>query len=155
MQRGGLRAVRFDAERIETRGEPASLVQRIWYPLNASPQATVSDAGTLAYVAGVFSTTLSNNVEPTRTLAWVDRSGVEQPIPGAPPRGYVLPRISPDGQRVALDVRDRENDIWVFDFVRSTLQQVTFDPAGQQSTADARVTRILFSSIAGETPTCS
>ena len=30
------------------------------------------------------------------------------------------PRISPDGTRVALDVRDQENDIWIWGLNRDT-----------------------------------
>jgi hypothetical protein len=44
---------------------------------------------------------------------WVDRKGHEDPISAAPPRAYLYPRLSPDGTRVALDIRDQENDIWI------------------------------------------
>ena len=40
----------------------------------------------------------------------------------------MYPRISPDGGQVALDVRDQQNDIWVWDFARETLTRLTFDP---------------------------
>jgi Tol biopolymer transport system component len=41
------------------------------------------------------------------------------------PRGYQYPRLSPDGRRVALDLRDRLNDVWYWDLDRSTLTKVT------------------------------
>jgi len=44
----------------------------------------------------------------------VNRDGREEPIP-APPRAYSLPRLSPDGTKVALEVRDQDTDIWVLD----------------------------------------
>lgn len=34
-----------------------------------------------------------------------------------------------DGTRVALDVRDQEDDIWIWDFARETLTRLTFDPS--------------------------
>ncbi len=44
--------------------------------------------------------------------------------------GVVLgpPRLSPDGSRVALDIRDDQNDIWVWDLARHSLSMVTKDP---------------------------
>jgi serine/threonine-protein kinase len=60
----------------------------------------------------------------------VDRRGGEYPI-AAPARQYTYPRISPDGTRLVLDVRDGgPADIWVWDFTRSTLSRLTQDPAG-------------------------
>src|SRR4030095_15724362 len=47
-----------------------------------------------------------------RTLMWVNREGREDPI-DVPPRAYVIPRLSPDGTRVALDIRDQEHDICI------------------------------------------
>jgi hypothetical protein len=46
----------------------------------------------------------------------------------APPRAYLLPRLSPDGTRVALDIRDQENDIWIWDLARQTLTRLTDAP---------------------------
>ena len=65
----------------------------------------------------------------------------------APLRGYLYPRVSPDGTRVALDIRDQEQDIWIWDFARETLTRFTFDPANDQYpvwSPDSR--RLLFSS---------
>jgi Tol biopolymer transport system component len=65
----------------------------------------------------------------------------------APPRVYLYPRISPDGTRVALDIRDQDNDIWMWDLQRETLTRVTVDPGLERFpvwTDDNR--RLLFSS---------
>lgn len=72
---------------------------------------TVSNNGSLAYVASDSAT------DPMNTLVWVDRQGHEEPI-AIPPRAYFYVRISPDGTRVALDIRDQENDIWTWNFMR-------------------------------------
>ena len=50
----------------------------------------------------------------------------------APPRTYFYPRISPDGTKVAIDIRDQELDIWVWEFARETLTRLTFDPANDR-----------------------
>ena len=63
-----------------------------------------------------------------RSFMWVNRQGREEPVT-APPRAYFALRLSPDGTRAALDIRDQENDIWIWDFARQTLTRLTFDPA--------------------------
>ena len=81
-----------------------------------------------------------------RTLVWVDRMGKEEPI-AAPPRGYVYPRLSPDGTRVAVAAIDQEQDIWIWDLRRATLTRLTLEPGVNQYpvwTPDGR--RIIFTS---------
>jgi len=51
---------------------------------------------------------------------------------------------------VALDVRDQENDIWIWDLMRHTLTRLTFDPGLDRApvwTPDGR--RVIFSSQQG------
>ena len=62
-----------------------------------------------------------------------------------PDRAYAYPRISPDGHRLAVDIRDQDQDVWVWDFDRETLTKLTFDPAADTAplwTPDGR--RIIF-----------
>ena len=40
-------------------------------------------------------------------------------------RRYGYPRISPDGSRVALDIREDESDIWIWNFERELLSRFT------------------------------
>ena len=40
---------------------------------------------------------------------------------------YFYPRISPDGTRIALDVKLGEDDIWIWDVTRATMTRLTFD----------------------------
>ena len=41
------------------------------------------------------------------TLTWVSRNGTEQRI-AAPAHNYVIPRLSPDGQRLAVGIEEAE-----------------------------------------------
>ena len=46
---------------------------------------------------------------------------------GAPSRVYISARLSPDGTRIAVEIRDQENDVWLWDMARKTLTRLTFD----------------------------
>jgi len=134
---GALRAVRFDLARLEVLGDPVPAVPNVMVASTGAANFAVSRSGTLVYAPGDAR---------ARSLVWVDRRGQETPIK-APPRAYAIPRLSPDGTRVALDIRDQENDIWIWDLARETLTRLTSDPAldGEPIwTPDGR--RLLFSS---------
>ncbi len=121
---GTLRAVRFDADRLALRGEPVSVVEQLLTKGNGTAGFSVSRNGALAYVSGGAGTALT----PVRTLLWVDRQGREESIP-VPLRTYAWPRLSPDGSRIALDVRDQESDVWLWEFRQATLRRFTFEPS--------------------------
>jgi serine/threonine-protein kinase len=140
--RGGtLMAVRFDARSYKVAGDAVPVAEDVSQPgVTGAVQFSVADNGTLVYVPGTSSRF------PLRTLAWVDRKGVESPIP-APPRAYGYPRLSPDGTRIALDISEDNRDIWVWDLGRTTLTPLTSDPAIDQFpiwTPDGR--HLLFAS---------
>ena len=141
-----VRAVRFDAARREVHGDAVSVAQDAGVVLSGVAQIAVSRSGLLAYVpvASLGGTTGGGS---DRTLVWVNRQGREEPIKGVPARAYFALRLSPDNQRLALDIRDQENDIWVWDLLRPNLTRFTFDPSADLFpvwTHDSR--RIIFSS---------
>jgi serine/threonine-protein kinase len=41
-------------------------------------------------------------------------------------------RVSPDGRRLATDIREVDNDVWIWDLDRKTLSRATFDAAAEQ-----------------------
>ena len=123
---GTLRAVAFDLARLETQGTPVPVVPDVVTTTGSAggADAVVAGDGTLAYVSGGAAE------RRPRTLVWVDRQGRETPIP-APPRAYVFPRLSPDGQRIAVYAQDQGADIWIWNPSRKKLDQVTFDPGAE------------------------
>jgi serine/threonine-protein kinase len=113
---GVLLAAPFDLERLEVTGKPVPILEGVWtHPTNGTAHFALSLDGTLAYVPGVAA---------ERTLVWVDRVGAVRPIT-EDRRPYLSPRLSPDGQRLAVTIEDH---IWVYDMVRDALSRVTFGP---------------------------
>jgi serine/threonine-protein kinase len=110
-QEGRLMAVRFDIGRLEAEG-PAVPVVDIGPP-GDSLSFEGTDAGLLAYRSGSVGTS---------SLVWVNRAGVVTPFARAL-RGFVHPRVSPDGKRI---VATRQDDLWVYDLARDSLSQLTF-----------------------------
>jgi serine/threonine-protein kinase len=112
--------VRFDLDRLAVTGAPVPVVEGVVTKGSGSASFSIASNGTLVYVQGSVSV-------QKRTLVWVDREGHEEPI-NVPPRAYAYARLSPDGTRLALDVRDEMNDIWVWSLARQTMTRLTFDP---------------------------
>jgi eukaryotic-like serine/threonine-protein kinase len=119
---GTLRAVSFDADRLSVASTtPVPVQSQVATTIAGGGDFDVAANGTLVYTTGGIQTV-------SRMLVWVDRQGKEESLK-APPRVYLYPRLSPDGTRIALDIRDQENDIWRWDIARETLTRVTTDPA--------------------------
>ena len=137
VRQGTLFAVPFDPVRLVTTGSPIPVADGIRQAIDSAfggiipggravatgaAQFAISEDGLFAYVPQDTAPAVYTD------WSWVDRQGRETPLP-VPDRAYVYPRISPDGTRVALDIRDQEQDIWVWDLGRETLTPITFDPA--------------------------
>jgi serine/threonine-protein kinase len=116
---GTLRAVGFDPATLEVHGTPVPLVDGIVSKAVGGADFAVAADGTLTYVAG------ADTIQ--RRLVWLDRDGSRHPLP-VPERAYVAARLSPDGMRIALDVRGQQQDIWIWDIARQALSRLTDSP---------------------------
>jgi len=114
-----LLAVPFDLEDLTVTGRPLPVLESV--KVNrflGFAQFSFSRDGLLAYMPTDYS-------EAKHRLVWVDRNGGVEPLP-APDRAYWLPRVSPNGQRVAVVISTlATSDIWTYDLQREALAQLT------------------------------
>ena len=114
---------RFDERSGQRSGDPVPLIVGVTTSITSTiggpGQFSVSGNGRIAYRPAAVQTGAER-----RPLVWVDRQGREQAI-AAEPRGFIYPRISPDGKRIALDALDTRRDIWIWDIERDILTRLT------------------------------
>ncbi len=116
---GTLLAQPFDADRLELKGDAIPIAEGVQFSAaRANAAVTVSANGVLAY--RLVPSAAQNK------LVWVDRKRTEQPL-DAPPHAYRNPRISPDGQRVAVTIDELGTQEWLLDTNRGTLTRLTFE----------------------------
>jgi serine/threonine-protein kinase len=140
---GTLRAAAFDLTRLEVTGTAVPVLSQVVTLPTGTAEFDIARDGTLVYVAGGAG---------ARTLVWFDRQGRDEAVKGAPADFYSSPRLSPDGTRVALDIRDQQSDVWVFNFAGETLKRVTTDPGNDLAPVwMPHGDRLVFSSQAGGT----
>jgi serine/threonine-protein kinase len=132
-------AMPFDLARLEVTGPSVRILENVNnVPISGRASFSVGADGTLAY-------TPAPSLE-ARTLVWVDRDGSAEPLP-AEPRAYSDPRLSPDGDRLAVAIRDGESqDIWVYELSADTWRRVTFEGRNLSPVWTSDGTRILFAS---------
>ncbi len=123
-----LLAVPFDLSRLEVIGASVPILEGVGAAPNlggGSAYFSFSNRGSLVYVPAIGAA--------KRALVWVDRQGDEEPLAVRPGR-YQSPQLSPNGQRLAIQVNDPgNNDVWIHDLVRGTSSRLTFDPAPDSS----------------------
>ena len=120
VNRGTLFALPFDLEKLEAHGTPVPVLEQVAYATTGAAQVAYSENGTLVYRSG------SSVGGGLLTVQWLDAAGKIQPLL-AKPGVYTVPRISPDGTRLALVMSDASGqDIWVYDWKRDTMTRATF-----------------------------
>ncbi len=114
---GALWAVPFDLGRLAVTGEPVLVLEEV-----ITTNFSLSNEGSLIYVPRSTQRALG-------TMVWVDRNGKEDPL-GTDPRLYFSPRISPDGNRVAVSTSVQDNaDVWIRDLEHDIESRLTRDPS--------------------------
>ena len=120
---GTLRAVRFDPDRLAVMGDPVPVLEGVVTNAFGAAQFSFASDGSLVYLPG------GAGGGAERTLTWVDRQGNETPLDLPEARSYQIPRLSPDGTRLAVTVSGDNVDVWVSELATGTLRRLTTDPA--------------------------
>jgi serine/threonine protein kinase len=130
--RGTLFAVPFDLKRMKLTAGPVPLVDDVAQATASSVSTetgaahfSLSTDGVLAYVPA----SALPSAQSLRNLVWVDRQGREEPV-RVPPRLYAYPRLSPDGSRIAVEVRGPGINIWIMDLTRGTFSPLGLTTSG-------------------------
>ena len=140
---GDLWAVRFDIDRLEAVGEPVVAQPGVRVEFGGAVQLAVADDGSIAYLPGGPPSAL-------QTLVWKNRTGREEPI-AAGRHAFESPRLSPDGRRVAVTIREGNPDVWVYDIAAGSLSRITFDPGEDESPLwSLDSSRIVFAATRGD-----
>jgi serine/threonine-protein kinase len=117
--RGGvLFAVPFDPARLEIRGSPTRLFENVAAdPGTGAGRFDFSHTGTFIYESGT-------GLMPW-AVAWLDGNGKMAPLLATPSR-YYSPRVSPDGQRLAVGIESgKSQDIYIYDRQRDVQTRLT------------------------------
>ena len=118
----GLEAIAFDPDSGQVLGAPAEIpgVDLLVSGTHLAAAFAISNTGTLVHIpmSGM----------PSRSLIWTDHEGNEEIINGSPAGIIRYPRVSPEGDRLALDVSQAggtERRIWMLDLERGGATQVS------------------------------
>ena len=143
VRQGTLYAQRFDVERLELLGNPASIASDVAVGEGSIPALSASLSGPI-----VFRTRAAGQL---RHLVWFDRSGREVGRVGDTTVGRYGPWLSPDGHTLALTrTVDGNSDVWLMDLQRGTVRRFTSEASTEHSgvwSPDGN--RVVFSSNRG------
>ena len=107
---GNVFAIAFDPGRLEVIGDAVPIVEGVSRGATSATGAShfsFSNTGSLVFIPGPVSAS-------SRQLALIDRKGVIEPLK-IEPGPYQLPRMSPDGTRIAFGTDDgKEAIVWTY-----------------------------------------
>jgi WD40-like Beta Propeller Repeat len=132
-----LLATRLDTSRLEVSGQHVPAWHDVFERMRLRSWA--SAGGTLVYWP---------DMRVARRLVWVDRTGHKELLP-FPPALYQGPRLSPDGQSIAVGIGGTSEwgDVWKLDVANGTSVQLTSDGRSGTPLWAPDGTRIVFSSL--------
>jgi Tol biopolymer transport system component len=120
---GILYSVAFDPKRLSVSGDPSAVVEGVAGDASSgAAHFDIADDGTLVFVPGAAG-------QRGSFLSLLDRSGKPSRLPLSP-RGFLQPRFSPDGTRLAFTVGSGtvggDGDVWVYSLGSQALSRLTF-----------------------------
>jgi len=139
-------AMAFDPGTGKVSGEPHIIAESVAFqPSIVWGAFSASDNGTVVYSSSMQTTVSS--------LTWVDRAGKELGHVGDPGT-MANPTLSPDGQRVAVDIADLKTnnvDVWLESLGGGSNTRFTFDPSEEAAAVWSRDGKtVAYRSVGGQ-----
>lgn len=113
-------AVGFDAKKLKITGTPVPLIEKVLTDRGDSAQWSLSPSGMLVYAPGGLQ-------EGAANLVLVNREGAAMPLGSPADRPYQSPRLSPDGNHVAVALNGIQNNLWIYDLPDHAWNRFTFE----------------------------
>jgi len=136
---GALEAVPFSLATLKETGPRVPVIEKILSDsIYGSAQFAFSNDGTLVYVPG--------GDMGISTPTWIDRQEKAKPQElNMPAQVYGTPKLSPDGQRLAIRVNELRSSVYVYDIATGIPSRLTLagDEAGYIWTPDG--SKVVFS----------
>jgi hypothetical protein len=120
MHGGSLFAAPMDAGRLELTGPPVPVLEDVYLERGTGAAGfTFSKSGTFVYIP-------TRPEDQLRPIVVIDEKGNSEPLPVAKAR-YGRPRISPDGSRLAVAIREGSaSHIWIYAWENRRLSRFAF-----------------------------
>jgi eukaryotic-like serine/threonine-protein kinase len=115
---GAILAAPFELSRLEVTGPAVTLIEGIRIEEWGAAQFALATEGTLVYVSG--------GPAWIGKLTWVDQQGISKPF-AAPAQAYGPVSLSPDSQRLAVQVTGATSDLWIYELARGTFTRLTVE----------------------------
>jgi len=116
---GAIEAVPFSLATLEVTGPPVPVLEKVLSDsVSGTAQFAFSNNGLLVYAPGA---------DIGRSIpAWIERQGNIQPLP-IPAQIYGTFKLSPDGKRLAIRVRELQYNVYIYDVARGTGTRLTLE----------------------------
>jgi len=112
--RGGtLMAVPFDVQKLQVVGIPVPVLENVSYRGGGAVDVSLSNEGSLVYISGA-----------KNSLVWLDREGRTFPLTEPQRQTWDGPRLSPDGDYLAVTDKDGGPDIWIHEMARGIFTRI-------------------------------
>jgi serine/threonine-protein kinase len=148
MRLGDLDAARFDVERVAVTGGEVTVVHDVMQSVNStvpialdtgSGQYAFSDSGALVYATGGV------HADQRGSLEWIRRDGLHEPITTGPSRPYFLPRLSPNGQQIAVGTLGlNDHNLWRYNLGDKSLTRLTVEGLAEHALWSPDGARLAF-----------
>ncbi|MCG8608043.1 serine/threonine-protein kinase [bacterium] len=143
-QQSMLMAVPFHPQSTHIERSPLPIIQELRTVSSGAATFAFSKDGTFVYLSGLAITS-------DRMLMWVDRQGKTTAL-SVEPADYGHPRLSPNGQLVAVDMGPGSGnaDIWIYNVESGRRIRLTFDEGGVHPVWTPDGKRVAFNRQQGD-----